>query len=162
MLVCVTAVAVWEAAKWVFRCVINFFKETPKQRRLRRLRETAKAAAEEEVERAFASTAMSSTSASPKDEPPEPHPIPRPKMTKRIIDPTQDSVPQQRVDEFELLPEKSYYKTNSTRSKLHTDPHCHGLRNSGDVYAVEYCAYCQRSTPLYTRRSRSLQPMRSY
>eukprot|EP00439_Symbiodinium_sp_Y106_P022158 s6090_g2.t1 len=173
VLVCITAVALWEMAKWVFRCLVRFFKETPKQRRLRKLKETAKLAAEEEVERAFktrateaprASSSAASTRAASSvlDSPPEPHPVTRPRTMKRIVDPTMEPVPQPREMEFELLPEKSYYKTNSTRSKLHTDPHCHGLRNSGDVYAVEYCTYCQRNLPLYTRRSRSLQPTGSY
>ena len=173
VLVCITAVALWEMAKWVFRCLVRFFKETPKQRRLRKLKETAKLAAEEEVERAFktrgkeaprtsSSAASTRAASSVLDSPPEPHPVTRPRTTKRVVDPTMEPVPQPREMEFELLPEKSYYKTNSTRSKLHTDPHCHGLRNSGDVYAVEYCTYCQRNLPLYTRRSRSLQPTGSY
>ncbi|CAE7251642.1 TY1B-NL2 [Symbiodinium sp. CCMP2592] len=96
---------------------------------------------------------------SPQPPPPDPHPIVRAKTTKKIID---TPAAQQFENEFEIMPERGYYKTNSSRSNLHTDPHCHGLRNSGDVYAVEYCAYCQRNTPLYSRRSRSLQPSRSY
>ncbi|OLP91876.1 Copia protein [Symbiodinium microadriaticum] len=167
VLVCITAVAMWEAGKWIARCVLRYCKESPKQRRLRRLRETARTAAEEEIDRAFIKKDEESDeertaarTARVVDDVPEPHPVARPRSTKRIVD-TATEVAQTR-EEFELLPEKSYYKTNSTRSKLHTDPHCHGLRNSGDVYAVEYCTYCQRQTPLYTRRSRSLQPTRSF
>ncbi|CAE7873452.1 TY1B-NL2 [Symbiodinium microadriaticum] len=154
VLVCIAAVSLWEVLKWATRGVIRFFRETPKQRKLRRLKETARLAAEEEVDRVL------NTSPEAEVGPPEPHPVPRARPQRRIVDPEPErSQPDQN---FELMPSKAYYKTNSTRSKLHTNPQCHGLRNSGDVYAVEYCAYCQRDTPLYTRRSRSLQPTRSY
>ena len=170
VLVCVAAVATWEAMKWMARCVRDMLRESPKQRRLRKLREAAKAAAEEEVDRAFLSRSgqeerleneeprLSTELLLPPPPPPE---IARPaKSTKRIIE-RAPSPPPPIGPEFELFPENGFYKTVSSRSKLHTNPHCHGLRNSGDVYAVEYCAYCQRNVPLYTKRSRSLQPSRS-
>ena len=172
LLVCVATVAIWEAAKSCFSWVRNALRESPKQRRLRKLRDAARAAAEEEVDRAFLSKAAEPVGEEPNDTdarsstdavPPPPPPLEvfrkqrAPKRVERVPTP-----PPHAESEFELYSERGFYKTVSSRSKLHTNPRCHGLRNSGDVYTVEYCQYCQRASPLYSKRSRSLQPTRSY
>ena len=168
LLVCVAAIAVWEAAKGCFSWVRNALKESPKQRRLRKLRDAAKAAAEEEVDRAFLtkaaepvgdephdSEARSSTDAIPPPPPPQ-EVFRRQRAPRRVEHVT--APPPHDEPEFELYSDRGFYKTVSSKSKLHTNPHCHGLRNAGDVYTVEYCQYCQRANPLYSKRSRSLQP----
>jgi len=155
VLVCIATVAVWEAAKWAFQCVKKACKESPKQRKLRRLREAARAAAEEEVDRAVSHRSMETEEPS------------TPPTTRRPITPPRSSSSVQRNMEpmyptgcaFEACPLDAFYKTDSNRSKLHTDPHCHGLRNAGTVYKVEYCAYCSKSEPLFVKRSRSVPRM---
>ena len=163
VLVCVTAVVAWEAIKGVCRYLVGLFRETPKQRRLRKLREAAKAAAEEEVDKAFVMKHQDEEPLQGPEvvppPPPEPHPVRRLQPSKKVINADVTAVFE---NEYDPMPSRAFYKTNSVKSKLHTDPHCSGLRNAGDVYAVEYCAYCQNRTPLYTRRSRSLQPTRSF
>ena len=164
IVVCIAAVACWEALKWLSKTVAGWCRESPKQRKLRRLRETARAAAEEEIDRAFLNRTEDVC-----EEPTVPPPPPiydpqlarRGRSTKRVIESPLPPPPEPE-ELYELFPENGFYNTNSSKSKLHTDKDCHGLRNSGDVYRVEYCAYCQNRTPLYARRSRSLQPSRSY
>ena len=53
LLVCIAAVAIWEAVKGACACVAGWLRKSPKQRRNRKLRDAAKATAEEEVDRAF-------------------------------------------------------------------------------------------------------------
>ncbi|CAE6949120.1 GIP [Symbiodinium sp. CCMP2592] len=53
LLVCIAAVAIWEAMKGATKFATGWLRESPKQKRLRKLRDAAKAAAEEEVDRAF-------------------------------------------------------------------------------------------------------------
>ena len=48
---CIAAVAVWELTKWTYATVVPMIFGTKKSRRLKKLRELAKAAAEAEVER---------------------------------------------------------------------------------------------------------------
>ena len=117
VLVCVAAVATWEAMKWMARCVRDMLRESPKQRRLRKLREAAKAAAEEEVDRAFLSRSgqeerlendeprLSTELLLPPPPPPE---IGRPaKSTKRIIE-RAPSPPPPTGPEFELFPRMAF------------------------------------------------------
>ena len=90
VLVCVTAVVAWEAIKGVCRYLVGFFRETPKQRRLRKLREAARAAAEEEVDKAFV---MKQQDEEPLQgpvvppPPPEPHPVRRFQPSKKPMCP---------------------------------------------------------------------------
>lgn len=153
-LVCVATVALWEAFKWTVSFVKRACRESPKQRKLRRLREAAKAAAEEEVDRAVINRSMESD-----DVPLTPRPIQPPTRKSPIVHRDPDP-PQQPVYPtgciFEPCAPDAFYKTDSNRSKLHTDPRCHGLRNSGTVYRVEYCTYCARNEPLYVKRARSV------
>ena len=168
LLVCVAAIAVWEAAKGCFSWLKNALKESPKQRRLRKLRDAAKAAAEEEVDRAFLTKAADPLGDEPRDAearsstdavppPPPPQEVFRRQRAPRRVE-NVPAPPLYDEPEFELYSDRGFYKTVSSKSKLHTNPHCHGLRNAGDVYTVEYCQYCQRANPLYSKRSRSLQP----
>ncbi|CAE6961298.1 RE1, partial [Symbiodinium sp. CCMP2456] len=155
VLVCIATVAVWEAAKWAFQCVMKACKESPKQRKLRRLREAARAAAEEEVDRAVSHRSMET------EEPSTPPTARRPTTPPRSSSSVQRSMEPMYPTgcAFEACPLDAFYKTDSNKSKLHTDPRCHGLRNAGTVYKVEYCAYCSKSEPLFVKRSRSVPRM---
>ena len=165
VVVCIAAVACWEMLKWLSKTVVGWCRESPRQRKLRRLRETARAAAEEEIDKAFLDRVAEDPVSEPTIPPPPPvhdsQLVRRGRSTKRVIENPSPPPPIQE-DVYERFPDNAFYKTNSSRSKLHTNSECPGLRNSGDVYRVEYCAYCQNRNPLYTRRSRSLQPSRSY
>ena len=165
VVVCIAAVACWEMLKWLSKTVVGWCRESPKQRKLRRLRETARAAAEEEIDKAFLDRVAEDPVSEPTIPPPPPvhdsQLVRRGRSTKRVIE-NQSPPPPIQEDVYERFPDNAFYKTNSSKSKLHTNSECPGLRNSGDVYRVEYCAYCQNRNPLYTRRSRSLQPSRSY
>ena len=130
VVVCIATVGVWEMLKWLCRRVIGACSESPKQKRLRKLREAARAAAEEEVDRAVLSRV---------EEPPEPHYEPRP-VTRRA-EPMYTT-----GATFEAYPHDGFYKTDSHRSKLHTSATCYGLRNGGTVYKTEYCAYCAKKS----------------
>ena len=135
VLVCFTAVVVWELVKYAINWLMKACRESPKQRKLRKLREAARAAAEEEVDKAVLERSGEITP------PPEPHPTARPWSTqtssmKEPMYPTGAT--------FEVMAHDAFYKTDSSRSRLHTNPQCHGLRNSGPVYKVEYCAYCSK------------------
>ena len=161
-LVCIATVGLWELMKWVVRGVVNFFKETPKQRKLRKLRDAAKAAAEEEVDRAVLERGIQELP------PPPPEPIPITRTTRRVKTLSFSSSsdvpappPPPPAETFMIYPERGFWKTTSARSKLHTDPQCHGLRNAGDIHQTEYCAYCQNRTPLYTK-GRTLQPAHTF
>ena len=134
--------------KWLLKAC----RESPKQKRLRKLREAAKAAAEEEVDKAVLARAGATTP------PPEPHPVPREvKPTSSI-----GTEPVFRTGcNFEVMAHDAFYKTDSNRSKLHTNPQCHGLRKAGPVFKVEYCVYCSKNEPIYVKRSRS-EPRRIY
>ena len=52
VLVCITAVVMWELGKNAVKWLLKACRESPKQKRLRKLREAAKAAAEEWVDKA--------------------------------------------------------------------------------------------------------------
>ena len=146
LLVCVTTVAVWEAAKWIFSCLIKMCKESPRQKKLRKLREAAKAAAEEEVDRAVGHRSQL-------DEPTTPREDRRAVTPSMPMGSDEPAFPTGCV--FEHCPADAFYKTDSHRSRLHADPKCHGLRNAGPVYKVEYCVYCSKNEPLFVKRSRS-------
>ena len=73
IVVCIAAVACWEALKWLSRTVAGWCRESPKQRKLRRLRETAKAAAEEEIDKAFLNRATEDVCEEPTVPPPPPN-----------------------------------------------------------------------------------------
>ncbi|CAE7665157.1 HCF244, partial [Symbiodinium sp. CCMP2456] len=145
VLVCFTAVTVWELIKYGTKWVLKACRESPKQRRLRKLREAAKAAAEEEVDRAVLARSGETTP------PPEPHPTARP---SRVISSPEPMYPTGAA--FERMAHDAFYKTDSNRSKLHTDPQCHGLRNAGPVFKLEYCVYCSKNEPIYVKRTEFL------
>ncbi|CAE7633900.1 GIP [Symbiodinium sp. CCMP2456] len=144
VLVCFTAVTIWELFKYGTKWVLKACRESPKQRRLRKLREAAKAAAEEEVDRAVLARSGETTP------PPEPHPTARP---LRMTSSPESMYPTGAA--FERMAHDAFYKTDSNRSRLHTDPQCHGLRNAGPVFKLEYCVYCSKNEPIYVKRSRS-------
>ncbi|CAE7409265.1 GIP [Symbiodinium necroappetens] len=127
LLVCITAVVMWEVGKGAMAWVLKACRESPKQRRLRKLREAAKGAAEEEVDRAVLARADDATP------PPPPHPVMRSTRSPARQEPTFTT-----GANFEVMAHDAFYKTDSARSKLHTNPQCHGLRNAGQVYKLEY------------------------
>ena len=61
ILVCVAAIGIWELAKHLVGCCWKGLEESPKQKRLRKLRDAARVAAEEELDRA--QTAFEATAA---------------------------------------------------------------------------------------------------
>ena len=152
VLVCITAVVMWELGKNAVKWLLKACRESPKQKRLRKLREAAKAAAEEWVDKAVLARAGDTTP------PPEPHPVPREVRPTSSI----GTEPVFRAGcNFEVMAHDAFYKTDSNRSKLHTNPQCHGLRNAGPVFKVEYCVYCSKHERIYVKSSGS-EPRRIY
>ena len=145
--------------------MLGIKEETAKERRLRRLREVAKTAAQEELDREYlkreleveAETLRRPLKATVSD----PAPV-RPLVTTRTSA-TQTpplAEPQPRVETRVIyqnapipddVPVGQFWKTTDHRSKVHTNRDCHGLRNAGAVFLTEYCNYCEGRRPLYTR-----------
>ena len=164
MLVCITAVALWELVKRGASWLFGIRDETAKERRLRRLRDVARSAAQEELDRETlrreleAETAslrrpLRSTFSDPATSATRDTrttstqtvaiPEPAPRIETRVVyadRPIPDDVPV-----------GTFWKTTDHRSKVHTQRDCHGLRNAGTVFATEYCNYCEGRRPLYTR-----------
>lgn len=163
VLVCIAAVGMWELVKRVISWALGIREETSKERRLRKLRDVARSAAQEELDRESLRRELEAESASLKrslrttesDLPTQtrtfrtlatqtsPLPEPEPRIETRVVyadRPVPDDIP---VGMF--------YKTQDHRSKVHTNRECHGLRNAGAVFAAEYCNYCEGRRPLYTR-----------
>ena len=169
ILVCVAAIGVWELMKYVVSCCWKSSEESPKQRRLRRLREAARMAAEEELDRTQLAyeAAVAAEAAGlhevravlhagdhiPTPPPPDEYePPPRPPLPEVRLENqrSQRARGEDRV-QYREYPRNAFWKTSSNLSRLHTDPHCSGLRNSGTVHRIEYCAYCHGRRPLYER-----------
>ena len=165
ILVCIAAVGMWELGKKLGSWVLGIREETTKERRLRKLRDVARSAAQEELDRETlrreleAETAsLKRTSRTPTNDPPPlstttsfrtsatqtpPLPQPEARVETRVIY-ADRPVP-------EDVPVSMFWKTTDHRSKVHTSRECHGLRNAGAVFATEYCNYCEGRRPLFTR-----------
>eukprot|EP00439_Symbiodinium_sp_Y106_P044585 s732_g5.t1 len=159
LLVCIAAVAIWELVK---KCLLYTFgvrEESQRERRLRRLREAARAAAEEELDRETFKRELDverrPIRASQGSDGPRlrtsatqtpPLQMPEPRVETRVV-----YTPGPPLEAPYDVPVNMFYKTNDYRSRIHTTRECHGLRNAGTVYAAEYCQYCEGRRPLRTR-----------
>ena len=165
VLVCIAAVAIWELGKRLGCWLLGIKEETAKERRLRRLRDLAKTAAQEELDReclkreievereawkrpsrAVASDPVSLPGPNVRSTSVQTYPMsePEPRVQTRII--YRDApIPND-------IPVNQFWKTTDHRSRVHTKRDCHGLRNAGTVFITEYCNYCEGRTPLYTRQ----------
>ena len=137
------------------KCLLYTFgvrEESQRERRLRRLREAARAAAEEELDRETFKRELDverrPIRASQGSDGPRlrtsatqtpPLQMPEPRVETRV-----EYTPGPPLEAPYDVPVNMFYKTNDYRSRIHTTRECHGLRNAGTVYAAEYCQYCER------------------
>ena len=162
VVVCIAAVGVWELVKKGIAWMLGWRNETPKEKRLRRLREFARSAAEEELDKERLRRELEAEAETlrrplrpARSNPPlvvttrstgvQTPPLPEPRVETRVI--YQDRP----VHVPDDVPVTNFWKTTDHRSKIHTSRDCHGLRNAGAVFATEYCNYCENRVPLRTR-----------
>ena len=162
LVVCVAAVGLWELGKKIGKWLCGLRDEAPKERRLRRLREVARSAAEEELDkqqlrreleaeaeslrrpsRAIANDSTPQTT-STRNVATQTPPMPEPRVEVRTV--YRDTPRPIPAD----VPVTQFWKTTDHRSKVHTNRDCHGLRNAGSVFPTEYCSYCENRVPLRT------------
>ncbi|CAE7214330.1 RE1 [Symbiodinium microadriaticum] len=165
VLVCISAVGVWELGKRLSSWLLGIREETAKERRLRKLRDVARSAAQEELDKETLRRELEAETASLRrplghtsSDPPlqrtptyrtvatqtPPLPEPEARIETRVVY-ADRPVP-------EDVPITMFWKTTDHRSKVHTSRECHGLRNAGAVFASEYCNYCEGRRPIFTRR----------
>ncbi|CAE7249757.1 RE1, partial [Symbiodinium natans] len=170
IVVCVATVGFWEGLKHGAKWFWGLCRESPKNRRLRKLREAARAAAEVELDRTLETDDSLRQSSSPREvrarvlETASRTPIPPPPVVEPAYPPvppipevprgaTSSSSPWElRAPEVSYVqyPTNQFWKTGSASSKIHTSPHCHGL-NGVQPRRAEYCQFCNGARPLYRR-----------
>ena len=164
LLVCIAAVGVWELLRWLLRWALGIREEFAKERRLRRLRDLAKTAAQEELDRECLRREIEleseawrrpwgTTSSEPSA---QPRTMTRTTVTQTLPTAEPETRVETRVVYRDMpvpdeVPVGQFWKTTDHRSKVHTNRDCHGLRNAGTVFLTEYCNYCEGKRPLYTR-----------
>ncbi|CAE7352485.1 RE1, partial [Symbiodinium necroappetens] len=165
VLVCIAAVAMWELGKRLGCWLLGIKEETAKERRLRRLRDLARTAAQEELDREYLKREIEVETEAwkrpLKAASSDPVSLPGPSVRSTATQTPQMSEPEPRVQTRIIyrdapvpqdVPVSQFWKTNDHRSRVHTRRDCHGLRNSGVVFMTEYCHYCEGRTPLFTRQ----------
>ena len=162
LVVCIAAVGLWELGKKIGMRLCGWKVETSKERRLRRLREVARSAAEEELDKQQLKKELEVEAESLrrvlKAEPKESRspkamlcnattqtpPMPEPRVEVRTVYRDRPALVPDDV------PVTHFWKTTDHRSKVHTSRDCHGLRNAGAGFMTEYCSYCENRVPLRT------------
>ena len=160
LVVCIAAVGLWELGKKLGKWLCGIHDESPKERRLRRLREVARSAAEEELDkqqlrkeleaeaeslrRSPTIRGPSSSATTTRNATTQTLPMPEPQVEVRTV---YRDVPRTIPAD---VPVTQFWKTTDHRSKVHTSRDCHGLRNAGAVFLTEYCSYCENRVPLRT------------
>ncbi|CAE7197513.1 GIP, partial [Symbiodinium sp. KB8] len=160
LVVCIAAVGLWELGKKLGKWLCGMHDETPKERRLRRLREVARNAAEEELDKQELRKELEAEAESLKRSPTTRDPISSATTTRNATTQT-PPMPDPQVEIRTVyrdiprtapadIPVTQFWKTTDHRSKVHTSRDCHGLRNAGAVFMTEYCSYCENRVPLRT------------
>ena len=154
LVVCIAAVGLWELGKKLGKWLCGLHDETAKERRLRRLREVARSAAEEELDKqqlrreleaeAESLRRPSSSATTTRNATTQTPPMPEARVEVRTV---YRDVPTPVPPD---VPVTQFWKTTDHRSKVHTSRDCHGLRNAGMVFMTEYCSYCENRVPLRT------------
>ena len=141
VLVCISAVGMWELGKRLGSWFLGIREETAKERRLRKLRDVARSAAQEELDKEALRRELEAETASLRrplttalGDPPlrrtlslrttatqtPPLPEPETRVETRVVY-TDRPVPDE-------VPISMFWKTTDHRSKVHTSRECHGLR----------------------------------
>ena len=164
VLVCIAAIGIWELIKRGICWALGIKEETSKERRLRRLRDMARSAAQEELDRECLRREIEVESEAWRRPLAASSSEPMPTMRKQFRTTSTQTIalpePEPRVETRIVyretpvpddIPVNQFWKTTDHRSRVHTNRDCHGLRNAGTVFMTEYCNYCEGRRPLFTR-----------